>query len=94
MPKLKSCNFGTVNLMHPYFQKSGLNSRFWAWGQEAQRRWRADPNGLDPRAVIIALFSIAVCPAFASLTTKHFSALDKLCQVCPGTQKAGDGGEL
>lgn len=65
--------------MHPYFQKSGSNSSFWARGQETQRRWRAYPNGLDPGAVIIALFSITAHLAFASLTTKHFSALDKLC---------------
>lgn len=73
MPSLKSCNFGKVNLMHPYFQKSGSNSSFWTWGQETQRGWRADPNGLDPGAVILVLFNLTAHPAFLSLTTKHFT---------------------
>lgn len=44
--------------------------------------------GLDPCAFIIAFSNLTAHPA--SLTTKHFSALNKLCnkwcQVCQGTQ--------
>lgn len=73
--------------MHPYFQKSGSHNNFWTRVRETPRKWRTD-YGLDPCAFIIAFSNLTAQPA--SLTTKHFSALNKLsnkwCQVCQGTQ--------
>lgn len=81
-PSLKRCTFGDVNLMHPYFQKSGSNDNFWTRGRETPRRWARSC------AFIIAFSNLRAHPS--SLTTKHFSALNKLCnkrcQVCQGTQ--------
>lgn len=81
--------------MHPYFQKSGSNSSFWTRGQETQRGWRVDPNGLDPGAVILSFESYSTSCVSQFNYQTLYSALDKLCnklcQVCPGTQSAGAG---
>lgn len=87
-PSLKRCNFGKVNVMHPYFQKSGSNSSFWTQGRETPRRWHTD-HGLDPCALMIAFSNLTTHPASVSLTTTHFSALNKRCnKSCQGDKHA------
>lgn len=81
-PSLKRCTFGEVNLLHPYFQKSGSNNNFWMRGRETPRRWARSLR------FHYSIFQSTAHPA--SLTTKHFSALNKLCnkwcQVYQGTK--------